>query len=151
MNVSTLTSHPSVQSVRPIPRVRHTLTSNQRGPFRRGSSTHVGGNSSASGCFSYFHGGDRLFRLWSFTSKLSTLSIENFSEPRILLSSGPDHHDDPLGAGEEPEAQRAAPGHPGRPAAGGRQQVLRRLRGQRYGSPAHLSHPLNLSSSRSVH
>lgn len=32
--------------------------------------------------------------------------------------------------GEGAEAERAAPGHPGQAAAGGGQQVLRRLRGQ---------------------
>lgn len=40
-------------------------------------------------------------------------------------------HDDPLGEREGPETQRAAPGHPVQNAERGRQQVLRRLRGER--------------------
>lgn len=43
----------------------------------------------------------------------------------------PSHHDDAVGAREGAEAERAASGHPVQTAAGGLQQVLRRLRGQR--------------------
>lgn len=60
---------------------------------------------------------------------------------RAAATSTPRRHDDALGAREGAEAERAASGHPVQTAAGGRQQVLRRLRGQR--SVGHTSAPLS--------
>lgn len=57
----------------------------------------------------------------------SQLEAATFAHPATHTSE----HDNALGAREGAEAERAASGHPDQTAAGGRQQVLRRLRGQR--------------------
>lgn len=56
------------------------------------------------------------------------IKLELFLLRKFILSR---EYDDPLGKREGAETQRAAPGHPVQNAERGRQQVLRRLRGER--------------------
>lgn len=71
-------------------------------------------------------------RLWSFYQKF--LPTDDRLSQRTVYQGSPAtsrEHGDPLGEREGPETQRTAPGHPVQNAEGGRQQVLRRLRGER--------------------
>lgn len=79
----------------------------------------------------------------------SRLEAATSTHPATHISD----HDNALGAREGAEAERAASGHPDQTAAGGRQQVLRRLRSQRsvgHTSTWHNNHDIVYDITRSL-
>ena len=98
----------------------------------------AGSEHSGSGCFRIALGGVFYPTDYGLISETSLhrrlIHVVLFCGKEVPTKSR--EHDDPLGEGEGPETQRAAPGHPVQNAEGGGQQVLRRLRGERCDCPS---------------